>query len=227
VRAAGLIREPQRIERRWRHTFGAERQGPARVMFDTTTIGADVVLVQGVQRVRDVRLLFPARAWRLVVSREILAPGETPKPTTAIVVRYRKGLRVTAQEHLMELAAPAPVGHAEGASAAGAAGTAVRVLVGDKPFWLASVSLNVTCAKPQQICPTRQKLEAWIADKAATGATAVFGGRGAATAAGAQSLASCGDQSIARMPAAAPSVTAAQPADIREGDGCLITVGIE
>lgn len=232
ARAAEVIVEPKAVERSWRHTFGAERRSRTRIAFDTSSVAADVVLLQGVTRAADARRLFPARDWKLVVSRQILeAPATEARAaaprTTAIAVRYRKGLRVTAQEHLPELAAPAPAEHPEGSRAAGSAGTAVRVLHQGATVWLVSVALNAHCAKPTQICPTRHKLETWLAAKTGGGDVAIAGGRGAATTVGSQSLVSCGDQAISRLLPADTPARAPPEGDVREADGCLVSVTLE
>lgn len=229
---AGLVKVPKPVERTWRHTFGAERRSQVHVTFDTRTLDADVVLLQDVDRIRVARRLFPAGAWKLIVSKEILTPASGDEaspaaPTTAIAVRYRRGLKVTAQEHLGELAAPGPIGHPEGAHAGGSAGTAVRVLVGKDTVWLVSVSLSASCVRPGALCPTRDKLEAWLTSKSEAGAPVVLGGRGSAVSAGATPLVACGDQAISFAdPARRPPHAVGAP-EIREADGCLVSAVVE
>lgn len=229
ARRAGVVHDPKAVAPpTWRHTFGAERRSPAQVVFDVRTPDADVVLLQGVSRLSEARRLLPARGWKLIVSRQLAERAtsgtDNPPPLTAIAVRYRQGLRITGQQHLPELVAPALLGQSD-AAAAGAAGTAIRLLADGKALWLVSVSLAATCQKAATLCPTRDKLEEWIAARRQAGETVIVGGRGGATIPGAETLGSCGEQAIARY--ASPDATAANaspPAEVDEAGGCLVTI---
>ncbi|MEW5964619.1 MAG: hypothetical protein AB1749_13780 [Pseudomonadota bacterium] len=230
ARKAGVVREPKAATRIWRHTFGAERRGPEKVALDARVLDADVVLLQGVTKIAEARRLLPARTWKLVASRQLAErpaadAGTGPTLATAVAVRYRRGLRVTSQQHLGELVAP-PVLSQSDATAAGAAGTAVRVLADGKAMWLVSVSLAATCQKAATLCPTRDKLEDWIAARRQAGEAVVVGGRGGATVPGAETLGACGEQAIARYapPAGASPATPTPTAEVNEADGCLVKV---
>ena len=113
--ASGAIKRRKKKRAVWRHTFVPHQrkfQGSSRL--DKTLVNADIVMLQGVNSIREARKLFPARRWKLIVSRAILkvARGRGPFQrimpegfaTTAIAVRYQLGVRVTAQEHLLETA---------------------------------------------------------------------------------------------------------------------------
>ena len=114
----GVIDRAEPVAPTWRNTFGSERRVAAKPKFAGDRLGADVVLLQGVKSVGEVRQLFPARTWKLILSRQILRDGTSGRfsastridgsgTTTAIAVRYQRRLRVTRIEHLLELA---PVG---------------------------------------------------------------------------------------------------------------------
>lgn len=231
ARKAGVLHDPKAAPpRTWRHTFGAERRSPAHVVFDVRTPDADVVLLQGVKRLSEVRRLLPSRNWKLVVSRQLAERATTgtdsaPALVTAIAVRYRQGLRISGQLHLPELVAPALLGQSD-AAAAGAAGTAIRLLADGKALWLVSVSLAAACQKAATLCPTRDKLEDWIAARRQTGEAVIVGGRGGATVHGAETLGACGEQAIARFaPPGAAATNVIQPAaEVDEAGGCLVKV---
>lgn len=233
ARKAGVIHDPKAAPpRTWRHTFGAQLRSPAKVVFDVRTPDADVVLLQGVSRVSDARRLLPARGWKLIVSRQLAersgtAPDGAPTLVTAVAVRYRQGLRISGQQHLPELVAPALLGQSEPA-AAGAAGTAIRLLADGKALWLISVSLAATCQKAATLCPTRDKLEDWIAARRQAGETVIVGGRGGATVQGAETLGACGEQAIARYAPQGATATSAIPpaAEVDEAGGCLVSVAL-
>ena len=111
----GIIDRAEPAARTWRNTFGSERRVVAKPKFAGDRLGADVVLLQGVKSVGEVRQLFPARTWKLIVSRQILRDGTSGRfsastridgagTTTAIAVRYQRRVRVTGIEHLLDLA---------------------------------------------------------------------------------------------------------------------------
>ena len=166
----------------WRTSFGSERRSEAERAKPQTAVDADIVMLQGVHDIRALRQWFPAREWRLVVSRQMLlraepslaAEGTTRHPATAVAVRYRPGLRVTGQDHLLELADAL----GEGPSRPTAAATAVRVLIDGRETWAVSVLLPqecVTMADPQ--CPGQAALARWHSARAEEGVRRVTGGR--------------------------------------------------
>lgn len=183
--AAGVLKLPETSKAVWRTTFGAERRNEVKPSFDPTNIDADVILLQGVTNVREVRRFFPARAWRVVVSRQILTPeaaaeghSQNPTtgpvtPTTAIAIRLRRGLRVATQEHLLALAEAAP-----GSGSTPAAGVAVRLINFGRTVWVASAALEAACTSPAARCPANEALANWVKGKsAAADQTVVVGGR--------------------------------------------------
>ena len=113
---AGVVKQPRAVKRTWRHTFGSERRANAAASNTRGDIDADVVLLQGVRSAKIARKLFPARDWRLILSRQLLdltgfdnrfgQPLPDGKSITAIAVRYSRYIRVTGHEHFMSMAAP-------------------------------------------------------------------------------------------------------------------------
>ncbi len=174
----------------WRTSFGSERRSEPSRTRPESAVDADIVLLQGVRDVRTLRLWFPAKSWKLVVSRQMLMSedpldrwardGIAPVPTTAVAVRYQPGLRVTAQDHLLDLA---NLGQAIDGTP-GAAATAVRVLIDGRETWAISVLLPRQCvSEPDAACPARDRLMAWHTERARDGVRRVTGGRFAPLAA--------------------------------------------
>lgn len=163
-----LARQPEADAPRWRTSFGSERRSETSAAKPTTSVDADIVLLQGVTDVRALRRWFPAGQWRVIASRQLIArigpnapeadapAADTaiPVPSTAIAVRLRRGLRLTAQNHLPELADAL----GQGPAAPSAAGTAVRVMIDNRETWAISVHLPDGCASG---CPGRQALQRW------------------------------------------------------------------
>ena len=204
--ALAMLPEPDRA---WRHTFGAERYTPPTSTFDPATFTADVVLIQGLRRAGDARLLFPARHWRLIVSRQALSPvlkrpseaGEAgpprPAPTTAVAIRMQRRLRITGREHIAEVVVPRS--EATGPSETAAA-LAVRLLADGRPVWVVSADLPETCSATSHTgagdapCPSLDALARWR-DERAAGLAVALGGRnvrGGRT----DSSSACGPQAI-------------------------------
>lgn len=180
ARAAGALALLPDPDRAWRHTFGAERQTAPAITFDAATLDADVVLLQGVRRISDARALFPARQWRLIVSRQMLSPVLTPtspdrfrmdeiipgRPaTTAVAVRFRRGLRTGGQVHLIDVVMPVAASPGTSAARETPAALAVRVMVDRDPLWLVSVDLAAACAGvgagTSSPCPAFEALRRW------------------------------------------------------------------
>ncbi len=180
-----VVRQPA-----WRTTFGAERESRPGIVTEVEAAalrplaGTDVVLIQGVEAGTALRRLFPPSEWRLVVSRTILSPTDPVgfrtvrsdrPPTTAIAVRARQDLRVTARTPTLALAAPAPAGVPD------AAATAVRLLDGrGRAVWLASIMLPAACSHEDPPCPALDRLDAWRHEKLKDGEPVLVGGRMAA-----------------------------------------------
>jgi hypothetical protein len=166
---------------KWRTSFGSERRSEPEKPKSSSSVDADIVLLQGVTDVPTLRRWFPAGQWRLVVSRQIYAAASSdeptssaadraPVPTTAVAVRLRRGLRVTGQDHLLELADAL----GKGPSDVTAAGTAVRILLDGRQTWALSVLLPENCGDD---CPGRVALERWHQDREREEVRRVTGGR--------------------------------------------------
>lgn len=182
-----LVEKPAAEPPAWRTSFGSERRSELKSAKPKTAVDADIVMLQGVTDARALRQWFPAGQWRLVVSNQFFvstpdAPdGEETAgptvPTTAVAIRLRRGLRVTGQQHLLELADAL----GDGSATPTAAGTAVRVLIDGRETWAVSVLLPDTCGKSDaQPCPGLAALERWHAAREAEGIRRVTGGRFAA-----------------------------------------------
>ncbi|MCH9806930.1 MAG: hypothetical protein K0U74_04295 [Alphaproteobacteria bacterium] len=204
---AGAIERPKRTEKRWRTTFGAELRSRPRSNFAGGRLKADVVLLQGVASIREVRRIFPARDWKLIVSRQILKFGRGrlnvdseltgKRTTTAIAVRYQRQLRVTGLEHLLDLSdvdedvreqdanAPASVAAEETAQRAATsegsndkvAGIAARLSFSGSVLWVLSAVLPEACRTSGGGCRPVQRLRNWANNKRADGFGVVIGGR--------------------------------------------------
>ena len=176
AKTAGALAMLPDLDHAWRHTFGAERRTAPASTFDAATLDADVVLLQGVRRISDARLLFPAREWRLVVSRQLLAPVLTPRAanrflldevvpgrpaTTAIAVRFKRGLRVAGQAHITEVVVPIAAPADARAPRETPAALAVRVLVDRKPLWVVSADLAAACPAGVGSCGAVDTLLRW------------------------------------------------------------------
>ncbi len=171
----------------WRHTFGSERRSEA--VRQPVRISADVVVLQGVTNLAPVRQMFPARTFHLVVSRQILQQAEpadgqhTPIGTTALAIRRDTGLRLLAQDHLLELAEPPP-----DAAIDLAAATAVRLLSDGRALWVVALDLAQGCQEqdaqpnPSDVrCQAAKRqldeLDKWLAQHMAAGEAVVMAGR--------------------------------------------------
>lgn len=170
----------------WRHTFGAERR--AETVRQPVRFSADIVVLQGVTTLAPVRQMFPARNYHLVTSRQLLQQADpnqarqAPVGTTALAIRRDTGLRVIAQDHLLEIAEPPP-----GAKVALAAATAVRLLSPGRALWVVSFDLAQGCpaqdeaAQSDDRCLAVKKqldtLDNWLSQHMAAGDAVVLAGR--------------------------------------------------
>lgn len=173
-----LARKPEDDSPRWRTSFGSERRSDTATSKPATGVDADIVLLQGVTDVPALRRWFPAGQWRVVVSRQLITRAVAdaphtgaiePIPSTAIAVRLRRGLRITAQTHLAELANAL----GKGPDALTAAGTAVRVMMANRQTWAVSVHLPESCSVG---CPGRDALQRWHDARASEDVRRVTGG---------------------------------------------------
>lgn len=172
---------------------------------------------------REVRRLFPARDWKLVVSRQLLTSDDpldpwsrdavASRPVTAIAVRYQQGVRVIGQDHTMELAAhdaSAPAG------AAPPAATAVRLNVQGKTVWAVSVALTPGCAADAG-CPARAALEHWRQARRSEGDVTIAGGGLEGAAAGSV----CSGQTITADPPPPGAADVRSTNELHTIAGCL------
>jgi hypothetical protein len=173
---------PEPPKATWRTTFGSERKKAERAQSTgTLAVDADIVLLQGVTDVAALRRVFPAWHWRLVISRRILDAqagrnrAEKPPPSapvTAIAVRSRVGLRITAKDELRVLSDVDAIAAGTLTSAA----IAVRIQAGERTLWLISVVLADVCADTAA-CLGRTYVADWRQSKRAAGEATVAGGR--------------------------------------------------
>jgi hypothetical protein len=222
---AGVIKRKKRVQKSWRNTFGAERRIASRPKFAGDKLGADIVLLQGVKSIREVRQIFPARYWKLILSRQVLRQNRGrinadtvlggSRTTTAVAVRYQRGLRVTGYEHLLDLGAtsekdadtakpnaaetqeavPAPrTATAEKPSPP--AGMALRIAHGRNNFWVVSVVLPDACRLGNGTCRSADELTKWADGKRKLGLGVVFGGRLAESLRQAGPSGTCAEQEI-------------------------------
>lgn len=146
-------------QRAWRNTFGAERRTADWRRRGLHGIDADIIALQGVTSIQDVRRIFPAKVYHLVVSRAALSElhGNVTSRAqagsagfTAIAVRRRRGLRVAGQRHFTVPAiGPALLSNT-------LPGLALRLSVDRQPIWIASVQFRDTCKTKQSRQPAPQ-----------------------------------------------------------------------
>ncbi len=188
-------RQPDRAV--WRNTFGSQRRTAAWRTRGATGIDADVIALQGITTINEVRRIFPARSHHLIVSRAALTRPPAPaagnaanaahSTLTAIAIRRRRGLRLTAQRHFL---APRLGRTSEFAPSLG---LAVRLIVGPRRFvWLANITLNETCRPEQPPIPACDaerlalvEVERWLALARRSGDTVILAGSAAARLIGA------------------------------------------
>jgi len=114
----------------FRHTFGSQRntrEEHQQIAFDPGRVDADIVLLRGVERQALLRRLFPARSWRVVLSRARIVvareageiDGDSPA-ATAVAIRLQPGMRFAGVDPGM----------------ARALGTSARVNIGKRTVWL-------------------------------------------------------------------------------------------
>jgi hypothetical protein len=207
----------------WRTTFGSERRTPPPRPEPAAppVVDADAVLLQGVTDPKLLRRLFPAREWRLVVSREVFRPAAETDPVTAVAVRAREGLRVTGREFLLD---PAQVASAPADDIA--APTAVRLSDRGYSVWLLSVALSSGCSSQRAPCPAREKIDAWQKAKGAAGERIVTGGKFAGAGAIVLPPPPCFQQSIEASLAASGRPVVKGKAQEQKGLGCLAVLDV-
>lgn len=180
-----VIEEPETEPEReliWRHTFGAERRTPAvhskSAARQPLRLNADVVVLHGVSNVNSVRQMLSARDYHLLVSRQVLRRGESQVATTAIAVRRDSGLRVIAQDHLLQLAEVS-----ENSSTPLAAGTAARLHASSGSLWVLALDLSQCSAEMPEddACEAASRqlaaVEDWAMQRMEEGEPVIIGGR--------------------------------------------------
>lgn len=199
----------------WRTTFGSERATQPR--FEAGAVsgplaalaGVDAVLIQGLQAAAPLRRLFPPREWRLIVSRRVLSATDPVgfrtvrrnlPPTTAIAVKARPDLRVTARTLALNLEASAENDQE-------AAATAIRLDLGGRAVWLASIALPASCNVEDPPCPALAALDAWRKQKLDGGEPTLIGGRMSAEAPPAARMEAANAENAAPAPSACASHT--------------------
>lgn len=202
----------------WRTSFGSERRSePARPK-PAAAIDADIALLHGVTDVRAMRAWFPAGQWRVIASPQLFAGGleqsersapapSTSFPATAIALRLRPGLRITAKDYLPEVA-----------ETSGAAATAVRIRFDNRETWAVSVLLPDDCV---DTCPARIALDQWHEERASENVRRVTGGRFVRRASAATGCASFG---LRLDPAPPPPRLPFTAASLTTDLGCAATV---
>lgn len=181
---------PEERRPAWRTTFGSERQTRREIKtgIERTALApvadADVVLIQGVKAGAPLRRLFQPRFWRLIVSRNVLSPTDpvgfrtvrSDRPfTTAIAVKARKDLRITARAFALALH---DAEDDRDPDRSDAAATAIRLSDQEgRTVWLASVVLPASCTTEDPPCPALEKLDAWRQEKKNDGTPVLIGGR--------------------------------------------------
>lgn len=190
--AHGFIVREKQGKSVWRNTFGSERKDIPVSHRRLIEMDADIVLLQGVRSMREVRKLFPARRWRIVVSRQLLPTldniylGRSRKiasdPTTAIAFRYQAGMRVTGIKHLMEFASdaalkPEPEQSLKTRPSKSAAGTAIRVFMNGNVWWFASLAFSASCTSDKTACKSWHFYRDWASDMLSKTQNIVMGGQ--------------------------------------------------
>ncbi|MGI9409791.1 MAG: hypothetical protein ACR2OV_06940 [Hyphomicrobiaceae bacterium] len=140
--------KPKPTRRKWRNTFGAERRTPSWRKRSRHGFYADIVALQGVKTVSEVRRLFPALTHQLLVSRAAISElrgeisGSRAQDTsgfTAVVVRSRTGLRVSGQHNFTAPALSPSLPHRA------APIVALRLSVNRDAVWVLSIAFRSDC----------------------------------------------------------------------------------
>ena len=215
-------------------TFGTERKVKDAKPISAAGLEADVVLLQDVTNLLQLKRAFPPASWRLIVSRQMVLSDDPTQPrslqpvskipATVVAVRFQSGVRIAGQEHLMDLAARDPL--AEAARLTGApelsrtplvAGTAVRLNIDGKFVWVVSAAFDDSCGIPGPVCPQRTRLNTWIDQRRKMGEAVIAGGLLRDSMA---TGTDCAAQSVAVYPAREGVLTSVSVASRRGSMGC-------
>lgn len=163
----------------WRHTFGSERVDAKKARLGIFNLDVDVVLLQGVRNVSALRRVFPARVWKLILSRDYMRSlpslGRLPAdlrgfdvsatelvalaPVTAVALRYQRRLRVRAIKHIEPGAGTVrPENQTDQPTAA----TAVGINYFGSRLWLVSLAFTKSCAGKLANCPAWKTTTDWF-----------------------------------------------------------------
>ena len=143
--------KPKAPVKQWRHTFGAERKTADWRKLDKGDLGADIIALQGVTGRRTISRMFNARHFHVVLSRQLLEQWTTSRgafavyrdnapPTTALVYRRQRGVRIAGFRHFLPKSAKQQQGREP------AAITAFRLRIYRKLLWVASADIPTNCA---------------------------------------------------------------------------------
>lgn len=168
----------------WRTSFGSEIRQTEKWTVPDLGIDADVVLLQGLTSMREARRLFPAREWKLIVSRQLIGRDDPPdpwardasrvQPVTAVAVRFQPGVKVTGQDHLDVSATETADGRT---ASSGPAATAVRLNVDGRRVWMVSAALPETCATLTSHCDAMRRVQEWRERRRSEDGPTLVGGR--------------------------------------------------
>ena len=150
-------------EREYTHTFGSQRKSAEelpQLAVNPEGLEADVVVLHGVADTKSVRRLFPARDWRLLISRSpALQDVKSNKSNAAIALWLQPGVRYGG----VDMTAPPGLG------------ATLRLTSGLGTLWVLSPTEACTSAAgaPGALC---KPLEDWVTTKLAAGDIVLVGG---------------------------------------------------
>ncbi len=214
--AGGFAHREKYEKKVWRNTFGSERHTQPQTRRNIHDLDADIVLLQGVRSLLEVRKLFHARDWKVIYSRQLLPTLDkvhmgrrrslSDQPTTAIAVRYQRGVRITGVRHFKEFAEEADHSSEsdnapdildtvsfEDSSVEGdkdpenaktvppdrpsTSGVAVRIFNRGQVRWFAAASFSKRCRDQAEKCPGLNAMANWIKTSDTTKMPIVVGGQ--------------------------------------------------
>jgi len=215
--AEGLLLREQKSETVWRHTFGAERRRTQRPTSVADRIDADIAILQGIDNIRETRLLFPASGWNVVFSRSLVNRRSAPAASSAadrlsfaVAHRYIRGLRTTGYEPIRVISEAAfdETGTRRELPARNI-GLGIRFSYYGYVFWTASATLPDGCTLDLEsdpvtaTCREARRLRDWVIEKREDLQPVLTGGR----------LRASGDPAVAAGDSPAPTATATDQDD--------------